>query len=730
MTTNGQSSNRSGFLIGSLPPFVARDFEAANRPGIPETPSGHQSRRTRRRSSSAGHTTHNVDSFAQNRLGQDAAVFGSYRTRTRSLARAESEKHQQHTQHMSLDAAVAQINANDRPVEAWKPSIVLGSPLWLQGEDLSAIEIADRKVAQTRLWVAHYQGVPYFVQKHEEAIGERLKLNEALEQNTKPRTALKSTHDRAIRDRLNILDILLQNSNFPPERQNIEAAMAGYQSGAIPYSDSYTLLWGGHIVDRCPDYVSFTNDRDIRLSRYATEYGPGWLWYEPPLSAGSSTMRGPAAAAKKGFCLESKASWRQATENMGHYTILMGFRRRKANVMRGGEKEEEEEGRGRGEGGGGGGGGGGGTKPKQPFPFPRQTIPQPDTSAQGKTIPDPDGPRIIYNMLLDSGATLPTLWESDLPALGIHPRQYAAQSGRRVHTADSTLVARVYELDVSLLGSTDDDNDIDGSGNTFSSKTEADHPNRSSRPAPPLSCTIPVLVFPGSPSRGDGTSTTTNTTTAGDPSPDAVPDRLSGLLPFHACYLSGAPGTFRLWMGDRRRDVLGTGRLPGMMRYGEILGKPSDHQHHQHPPLPSPPLLKGTRQNQNDLFLLRTPDRIIFEHEIPPDDANTDKSRMDDEDKASAAAVMVLRDEDAGNDGGMVFKRGPRGIDFDNHHAEGSGVEVWHVGGTNSRKKKHQRVATTTLDDDHSVRRRGSVAGERQTRKRIKIDYTGQSAVR
>ncbi|KAL2199113.1 hypothetical protein P885DRAFT_30596 [Corynascus similis CBS 632.67] len=706
MTTNGQSSDHSGFLIDSLPPLVARDFQAANRPSIAGTPSENQSRTTRRRPSSDGHTTYNVDSFAQNRLGQDAAVFGSYGARTRSLARAESEKHQQHTQHMSLDAAVAQINANDRPVEAWKPSIVLGSPLWLQGEDLSAIEIADRKVAQTRLWVAHYQGVPYFVQKHEEAIRERQKLNEALEQNTKPRTALKSTHDRAIQDRLSILDILLQNSNFPPERQNIEAAMAGYRSGAIPYSDSYTLLWGGHIVDRCPDYVSFTNDRDVRLSRYATEYGPGWLWYEPPLAAGSSTMRGRAAAAKKGFCLESKASWRQATENMGHYTILMGFRRRKANynssrVIPSSRAQRHRQ---------------------------RQTIPQPDTSAQGKTIPDPDGPRIIYNMLLDSGATLPTMWESDLPALGIHPRQYAAQSGRRVHTADSTLVARVYELDVSVLGSTDDDNNLDGSGNNFSSKTEAEHPNRSSSPAPPLSCTIPVLVFPGSPFRGDGTSAT-NTTTAGDPSPDAVPDRLSGLLPFHACYLSGAPGTFRLWMGDRRRDVLGTGRLPGMMRYGEILGKPSDHQHHQHPPLPSLLLLKGTRQNQKDLFLLRTPDRIIFEHEVPADDANTDKSRMDDEDKASAAAMMVLRDEDTGNDGGMVFKRGLRGIDFDNHHTEGNGVEVWHVGGTKSKKKKH-RVTTTTLDDDHSVRHRGSVAGERSRRKRIKIDYTGQGAVR
>ncbi|AEO53357.1 hypothetical protein MYCTH_42394, partial [Thermothelomyces thermophilus ATCC 42464] len=527
----------------------------------------------RRSSTTSRRAAYNARNFAHNRHSHEAAIFGSHRVRTRSVARAEGQELQGHTQHADSHPGVVRTDSSDKAVKEWKPSIVIGSPLWLEGEDLSAIQIADRKVAQTRLWADHYRGVPYFAQAHQEAVEQRQRLDEASEENTKPRSALESTRNRAIQDRLDVLGALLQSSSFPPERQNIEAAMAGYRSGAILYSDSYTLLWAGRVVDRCPDYSSFTRDREARLNRYAAEYGPGWLWYEPPLTRGQTNV-----VAKKGFCLESKASWRQPTENMGHYQIRMGFRRRKANVSRGGV----------GEGGGGGGG-------KQPSSFfSARTIPQPSTSAPGETVPDPDGPRIIYSVLLDSGATFPTLWESDLPALGIHPARYAAQSARRVHTADSTLVSRIYELDVSVMGSLDDDDDDDDgydNGNDGGGTNRGPLSRTGSRaraepgrdPTSPsshstttktttttttsLSCTIPVLVFPGA-------SRDATTAADGSPSssPDAVPDRLSGLLPFHTCYLSGAPGSFRLWMGDRRRDVLGASRLPGMMRYGEVLG--------------------------------------------------------------------------------------------------------------------------------------------------------------
>ncbi|KAL2167225.1 hypothetical protein VTG60DRAFT_1576 [Thermothelomyces hinnuleus] len=521
-----------------------------------------------------------------------------------------------------------------------------------------------------------------------------------------------------------------------------------------------------------------------RLMRLRGEaIGAEFRVYEPPLTRGQTNV-----VAKKGFCLESKASWRQPTENMRHYRIRMGFRRRKANVSRGEV--------GVGEGGGGGGGGGQGRAgvdhSKQPSSFfsvssplstktkktkttttynssrvttssptkhhhhhhhhhhqhltsltrtgQARTIPQPSTSAPGET-----------SVLLDSGATFPTLWESDLPALGIYPGRYAAQSARRVHTADSTLVSRIYELDVSVMGSLDDDGDDDdddddgydgydngndGGGTnrsplsrTGSRARPEPHPNPTSpsshstttkttttRTTTTLSCTIPVLVFPGA---------SRDATTAADgssSSPDAVPDRLSGLLPFHMCYLSGAPGSFRLWMGDRRRDVLGAARLPGMMRYGEVLGAGHHHDqdrhdhHHHHYYYYHQQHQREKEEEEKDekqtlaRWLSRcrgTPERVIFEHELAPADSDSDSD-------AAAAfadkrAVLVLRDEDVvcrgdpvllllmrrrgggddhdhddhdGNDGNDDEEEGRRRADLDRTDAAGAqGTEVLPVRG-------------------------------------------------
>jgi hypothetical protein len=46
----------------------------------------------------------------------------------------------------------------------------------------------------------------------------------------------------------------MERSTFLPERLNIEAAITGYDSGAIPCSNQYILIWAGAIVDSCPDY--------------------------------------------------------------------------------------------------------------------------------------------------------------------------------------------------------------------------------------------------------------------------------------------------------------------------------------------------------------------------------------------------------------------------------------------------------------------------------------------
>ena len=110
------------------------------------------------------------------------------------MARIEAER-RQHQETSPADGGI-QSNTNSQgddttegTSEGWKPSIVLGSSLWVEGEDLNALEIADRKVAQTGLWADHYQGVPYFVKAHQDAIEEREQLDESAEENFKPRSA-------------------------------------------------------------------------------------------------------------------------------------------------------------------------------------------------------------------------------------------------------------------------------------------------------------------------------------------------------------------------------------------------------------------------------------------------------------------------------------------------------------------------------------------------------------
>ncbi|KAL2023650.1 hypothetical protein VTK56DRAFT_1807 [Thermocarpiscus australiensis] len=245
---------------------------------------------------------------------------------------------------------------------------------------------------------------------------------------------------------------------------------------------------------------------------------------------------------------------------MGHYRVHMGFRRRKLLVARDGAPVTRHH-----------------ARPPSPRrrrgAAPRKKRRRRSKAADSPvmTVPDPDGPRIIWDTLLDSGATLPCLFEADLPLLRIHPERYAAQSGRIIATAESVTRMRVYELDVGVYAGGDT------TTRTSTAKTqppeeeakaedeEEASPNPTPTPDdddpdndPPIlgRCTLPVVALPGAAASDF------------DDAAEQAPDRLSGLLPFHVCYVSGAPGNFRLWMGSGRRDVLGAGRLPGGMRYG------------------------------------------------------------------------------------------------------------------------------------------------------------------
>lgn len=272
---------------------------------------------------------------------------------------------------------------------------------------------------------------------------------------------------------------MLAKSESEAQRVNIQAAIAGYESGAIAYSRSYTLIWAGRIVDTCPDYGSFTTDRDDRLDRYVDEHGQGWLWHEPPLAT-QGKLR-----AKKGTSLENPLLGRLDTYGQGHYNIKMYFRARKERVMRGGNKRAK--------------------KAKAKLRKVRNA--QPDEDAQV----------VELSLLLDSGATLPCIKPQDLALLGIDPKTYAAQTASELHLGEGTVRRAIYELDV---------------GFRFGEEDWAFH-------------TMPVIVLEGE-------------------------SRLSGMLPFNVCYMSSAPGTYRMWLGQKRRDILGAGRLPGRMKAGGV----------------------------------------------------------------------------------------------------------------------------------------------------------------
>ncbi|KAK4112023.1 hypothetical protein N656DRAFT_790158 [Canariomyces notabilis] len=465
----------------------------------------------------------------------------------------------------------------------------MGSPLWLEGEDPSPIEVADRKVMQLRFL---------------EAIQEREQLDETNPVNTQPRSANPSLHRAAIQQRVDLLRATLQTSRFPPERANIEAAIAGYESGAIPYSDAYTLIWAGRIVDRCPSFASFAADRAERLDRYLAEHGPGWLWYEPPLAGGGAAP----ILVKKAICLENHPAWRAISEEMGHYRVTLGFRRRKEWVAREGEGGEEWEGGERGE------GGEGGFTTASRYATRRVRHRRPPMTA------DPSGPRIFWPTLLDSGATLPCLWEADILLLQIDLDTYAAQSVRTVSTAESVQQSRVYDLDVAVCPPL--------TPPAFVSVIYPHPPgHEDDEEYEPVSHITPVVAFPGQ-ARSDYT---------GD---EYSPDRLSGLLPFHSCYVSGAPGSYRLWLGKDRRDVLGAGRMPGQMRFPE-----------------------------------HTPSRVVFEHEFL--DGNMIR--------------RVLRDEDDARRGSRIIVSGPRGFRPDRLDPAAEGGQVNHFDSRKARKQRRRQ---------------------------------------
>ncbi len=151
-----------------------------------------------------------------------------------------------------------------------------------------------------------------------------------------------------------------------------------------------------------------------------------------------------------------------------------------------------------------------------------------------------DGPRLAFRSLLDSGATYPTLHTEDLKMLGIDGNEYGAQSVETLMTANGPIFTRLFELFVSVL----DENGkqlVDANDPVYC----FNHPY--------LGGLCPVVETPSA-LQYDGNGI-------------EIATRLSGLLPFVACYVSSTPTRNMLFLGEDRNDVLGSHRMPGQKKW-------------------------------------------------------------------------------------------------------------------------------------------------------------------
>jgi hypothetical protein len=283
--------------------------------------------------------------------------------------------------------------------------------------------------------------------------------------------------------------------------------MEGYRSGAITYSTEYTLIWAGKIVDIAPHYRTFTADRSARLDRYFETYGPGCLFYEVPLKIHPGI--------KPKLCASVTLHRGDTFSALEPYHVTQGFWKRTNFVYR------------------------------MPQLLTGNSVPTPEEQdhlrdSEGRVYCGDAGPKLAFRSLLDSGATYPTLHAEDLIKLGVDIHWYPAQSIQTMHAPTGMISSRIYELYVSVL---------DDEGKQLVDENDPVYPY-SPRYLGGL-CPVAQSILP----------------LTYDENGIEEAFRLSGMLPFVACYLSSTPGRNMLFLGEDRNDVLGSHRTPGQKKW-------------------------------------------------------------------------------------------------------------------------------------------------------------------
>ncbi len=159
------------------------------------------------------------------------------------------------------------------------------------------------------------------------------------------------------------------------------------------------------------------------------------------------------------------------------------------------------------------------------------------------------GPKMLYRSLLDSGATYPSLYPRDFRELGVYPHDYPAQSLTNLMTANGEVMEWVYELHVELT--------------TENGRSLVDPSDPVNPDFPPyiggLSPVIMISGFDSPPLDVNGLEEN---------------NRLSGIMPFLAAYVSSTPGKNIILFGENRNDVMGAHKTPPCRRW--LVGLPQD----------------------------------------------------------------------------------------------------------------------------------------------------------
>lgn len=483
----------------------------------------------------------------------------------------------------------------------WQPSLVIGSSS-IDAGNPSAKEVARRNMLQWEHIYQHHQNQTSGGFQLE-VLDERRKdarrdyediCARADPEDAIPRNETQAFKKERVQSRIIVLRETLAESTEPecePMRANISAAIQGYEDGTIACSPTYTLIFAGRIVDStCRTWAEFTVDRRDRLDKYFQQHGPGFLWWEPPLASGRDSLN-----AKKALFLDVTKYNNpdvQFRDDQCHFRIPMCFRKESALTCRMADDQNRQAKSWQG-------------NSQTPSALKRKWVwvddgesdaevlrkikdqandahdpkalpsshtektakgailsraePVPEALSSNAGVSKTTGQTQYFEMLLDSGCETPILYHADIVSLGFTLSDMNAATVATIHGANgrkSTL--KIFEL----LGGVQLDGDDLHHDELFPT------------------CVIKLDWRLKPPAGYSG-------------------ERLSGIFPFLAYYMSFAPGMDRAHLGDERRDVLGMQRIPGGLRYDPFM-KPELGE-------PREMLLKKLQ--------VKNPSRVVFEHQ-------------------------------------------------------------------------------------------------------------------